>query len=82
MAPIIAETMYIDLNSARALLKRLARDTAINMSCGKLNFAEERRVRWTTYHSNLQLWFGMWEKQLTLFWVDGKRRAREAIHSS
>lgn len=66
MAPIIAETMYIDLNSARALLKRLARDTAIDMSCGKLNFAEERRVRWTTY-SNLQLWFGTWEKQLTLF---------------
>ena len=45
------------------------------MSCEKLNFAEERRVCWTTY-SNLQLWFGMWEKQLTLLGLmeNDKRR--------
>ena len=41
MAPIIAETMHIDLNSARAILKRRARDTAVDMSCEKLSFAEE-----------------------------------------
>ena len=61
MAPIVAETMDIDLDSAQELLNRLSCNTAVDMSCDKLNFAEERRVRWTTY-SNLQLWFGTWER--------------------
>jgi hypothetical protein len=65
MAPIVAETMGINLDSASRLVKRLANDTAVDMSCDKLNFAEERYVRWTTY-SNLQLWFGTWERQLTI----------------
>jgi hypothetical protein len=65
MAPIVAEMMGIDLDSASRLVKRLANNTAVNMSCDKLNFAKERRVHWTTY-SNLQLWFGTWERQLTI----------------
>ncbi len=63
MAEKVAETININLASARELLKRLARDTAVDMSCDKVNFAEERRVQWTTY-SNLELWFATWEKQL------------------
>jgi len=63
MAPIIAETMMVDVETAREILKRLAHDTAIDLGCGKLNFAEERRVRWTTYN-NLDMWFNMWEREL------------------
>ena len=33
------------------------------MGCAKLSFAEERRVRWTTYQ-NLDLWFNTWEREL------------------
>ena len=43
MAPIIVVTMYININSARAILKWLACDTAVDMSCEKFNFAKERR---------------------------------------
>ena len=63
MAPIVAETMMVDVETAREILKRLAHDTAIDLGCGKLNFAEERRVRWTTYN-NLDMWFNMWEREL------------------
>ena len=63
MAPIVAKTMMVDVETAREILKRLARDTAINMGRGKLSFAEERRVCWTTYN-NLDLWFNMWEREL------------------
>ena len=63
MAPIVAKTMMVDVETAREILQRLARDTAINMGCGKLSFAEERRVCWTTYN-NLDLWFNTWEREL------------------
>lgn len=33
------------------------------MKADKIYFAEERRVRWTTY-GNLDLWFNSWEKTL------------------
>ena len=42
MAPIVAKTMDIDLDSAQELLKRLSRNTTVDMSCDKFNFAEER----------------------------------------
>jgi hypothetical protein len=54
MAPIVAKTMSIDVESAQELLRQIAWDMAIDMSCNKLNFAEERRVWWTTYN-NLEL---------------------------
>ena len=63
MAPIVAETMMVDVETAREILKRLARDTAIDLGCAKGSFAEERRVRWTTYQ-NLELWFDTWEREL------------------
>jgi hypothetical protein len=63
MAPIVAETMNVDVETAREILKRLARDTAIDLGCAKGSFAEERRVRWTTYQ-NLELWFDTWEREL------------------
>ena len=33
------------------------------MVAGKVKFAEERRVKWTTYY-NLDLWFSSWERTL------------------
>ena len=33
------------------------------LSCGKVNNAEERRVRWTTYF-NIKSWFDNWESDL------------------
>jgi hypothetical protein len=36
--------MSIDIKSAQELLRRVTWDAAINMSCNKLKFAEERRV--------------------------------------
>jgi len=63
LLPILAETMNISVSSSKELIKRLCRDTAIDMKCDKLSFAEERRVRWTTY-ANLELWFDSWEKTL------------------
>jgi hypothetical protein len=56
MAKKVAETINIDLTLAWELLKWLAWDTVNDMSCNKVNIAEERRVWWTTY-SNLELWF-------------------------
>ncbi len=53
----------VDVEMAREILKRLACDTAIDMSSGKLNFAKERRVCWTMYN-NLDLWFNTWEREL------------------
>jgi hypothetical protein len=55
--------MMVDVETAREILKRLARDTAIDLGCAKGSFAEERRVRWTTYQ-NLELWFNTWEREL------------------
>jgi hypothetical protein len=63
MAPIIANTMMVVIDTAGEILKQLARDTGIDMGCGKLSFAEERRVRWTTYQY-LDLWFKTWEREL------------------
>jgi hypothetical protein len=63
MALITAKMLMVDVNTAREILKRLTRDTAINMGCGNLSFAKERRVRWTTYQ-NLDLWFNTWEREL------------------
>ena len=63
MAQIVAQTMMVDVETAREILKRLARDTAIDLGCSKGSFAEERRVRWTTYQ-NLELWFNTWEREL------------------
>jgi hypothetical protein len=64
MAPIVAKTMMVDVETAREILKRLACNTAIDLGCTKDSFAEERRVRcWTTYQ-NLELWFNTWEREL------------------
>ena len=63
MIPVIAETTHLSISTCMELLKRLCRDTAIDMKADKMYFAEERQVRWTTY-SNLELWFNSWEKTL------------------
>ena len=63
MIPLIAATMNFSISAATDLVRRLCRDTAIDMKADKMYFAEERRVRWTTY-SNLELWVSTWEKTL------------------
>ena len=45
------------------LLVRLLKTTAAELRCGKVNNAEEIRVRWTTYF-NIKSWFDNWEKDL------------------
>ncbi len=59
MAPLVAKAMMVDVDIAREILRRLARDTAIDLSRGKLDFAEERRVWWMAY-DNFDLWFDTW----------------------
>ncbi len=63
LVPLIAETMKIAVKSSEWLIKRLCRDTAMDLKADKVSFAEERRVRWTTF-SNLQMWFNNWETTL------------------
>ena len=63
LIPLIAETMKIAVKSSEWLIKRLCRDTAMDIKADKVSFAEERRVRWTTF-SNLQMWFNNWETTL------------------
>jgi hypothetical protein len=48
---------------ATGLWKRIVRDTAYDMVAGKVKYAEERWVKWTTYH-NLDLLFSSWERIL------------------
>ncbi len=45
------------------LLKRLPKKTATELTCGKVNNAEKRRVRWTTYF-NIKSRFDKWENDL------------------
>ena len=61
--PVIAEVTTLSVTQCTELLRRLCRDTAIDMKAEKMYFAEERRVKWTTF-SNLELWFNSWEKTL------------------
>lgn len=63
MIPVLAQTTHLSIATCTELIRRLCRDTAIDMKADKMYFAEERRVRWTTY-SNLELWFSSWEKTL------------------
>jgi hypothetical protein len=60
----MAKTMSIDAEMARELLRWIAWDLAIDMSCDTLNFVEERRVWWTSYN-HLELWFGTWKREPT-----------------
>ena len=44
-------------------LKRVLKDTAVDLRAGKNKAVEDRRIRWTTY-KNLCLWFDNWEHDL------------------
>lgn len=45
------------------LLDRILRDTAIDLNASKCNFAEDRRIQWTT-KKNLSVWFDNWGNDL------------------
>jgi hypothetical protein len=59
----LMDTMKYNQQQATGLLVLLSRDCADNLTAGKINHVEERRVKWTTY-TNLDLWFSAWEKVL------------------
>jgi transposase-like protein len=57
----LVKTLSISSTEASTLLTRLLHDTAEDtMSADKLNCAEDRRIRWTTFQI-LDLWFNSWE---------------------
>ncbi len=64
MILMLANMSNIGTIEATGLLNRVVRDTATDISAVKLNCAEDRRIRWTSYQ-NLDLWFDIWE----VFWV-------------
>jgi hypothetical protein len=43
------------------IFNRVVRDTATDINAEKMNCAEDRCIRWTTFQ-NLDLWFDSWEK--------------------
>ena len=57
---MLAKTFNIGTLDATGLLNRVVCDTATDIHAVKLNCAEDRRIRWTTYQ-NLDLWFNSWE---------------------
>jgi hypothetical protein len=58
--PMLAKTFNNGTLDATGLLNCVVRDTATDIHAVKLNCAEDRRIRWTTYQ-NLDLWFDSWE---------------------
>jgi len=56
----LVKMLSISSTEADTLLKRMLPDTAEDtMSVDKLNCAEDRCIRWTTFQ-NLDLWFNSW----------------------
>jgi hypothetical protein len=57
----LVKMLSISSTEASTLLTRLLRNTVEDtMSADKLNCAEDRCIRWTTFQ-NLDLWFNSWE---------------------
>ena len=65
MIPMLAKTFNVGTLDATGLLNRVVCDKATDIRAVKLNCAEDRRIRWTTFQK-LDLWFDSWE----LFFVD------------
>jgi hypothetical protein len=66
MIVTVAETVNVSTVEATGILSRLIRDTADNIHGYKLNCAEDRRIRWTTYQ-NLELWHDSWDDFLVQY---------------
>ena len=62
---MLAKTFNVGTLDATGLLNRVVCDKATDIRAVKLNCAEDRRIRWTTFQK-LDLWFDSWE----LFFVD------------
>ncbi len=60
LIPMLMKTFDIGTIKATRLLNRAVRDMAIDINAVKLNCAEDRHIRWTTYQ-NLAIWFDSWE---------------------
>jgi len=60
MIPMLVKTFNIGILDATGLLNHVVCNTATDIHMVKLNFVEDRRIRWTTYQ-NLDLWFDSWE---------------------
>ena len=57
---MLTKTFNIGTLDATGLLNRVVGDAATDINTLKLNFVEDRRIRWTMYQ-NLDLWFDSWE---------------------
>ena len=55
MIPMFAKTFNIGTVAATGLLNRVVRNMATDINAEKMNCAEDRRIRWTTFQ-NLDLW--------------------------
>jgi hypothetical protein len=60
LIPMLMKTFHIGSIKATGLFNCVVCNTAIGINAGKLNCAEDCRIRWTTYQ-NLALWFDSWE---------------------
>ncbi len=60
MIPMLAKTFNIGTLEATNLIDHVVQDTSTDIHASKLNCAEDRCIRWTTYQ-NLDLWFNSWE---------------------
>jgi hypothetical protein len=78
MAPIVVETMMVDVETAQEILKRLACETAIDLGCAKGSFAKERRVRWDHIPESGTLVQHLGEGAAKA-WIDGNQCIRRAI---
>ncbi len=56
-------TRSVIILDCKHLLNRLLKSTALELTSGRSNNVEERRVRWTTYF-NIKSWFDNWERDL------------------
>ena len=64
LAPLLKKVIYGDQDfDGRELMRRVLRDTGIDLSVTKSRNAEDRRIAWTN-EDNLNMWWNNWEHDL------------------
>jgi hypothetical protein len=64
LAPLVKKVIYGDQDfNGRELLRRVLRDTNVDLSVTKSRNAEDRRIAWTN-EDNLNMWLNNWEHDL------------------
>ena len=62
-------------------VRKLSRETADRLNIGNKNVMEDRRSKWTTF-TNLNLWFGTWERILIDLGFGRKKREGDNCEGS